>query len=808
MNLSLTARIEAQQELEIMSIELGVARYRDALREGGDGAVPAGQQLMKAALQPMEEALKKWLEETGAGLASRSASMYHFINQMDPTVVAWVTAQSAMGQLSERPPIGRVATSLAMTLEGHLNIEAIVKDQPKLGAKMVKRMEGMSTDRNKALFIRKGAALVDVKVVQWDDSVRLRVGTLLLTMFAESTGLIAIEVVPIGGHKTQTVVRPTESCRMWLEESHARCELLNPVRMPMVAPPRDWTNPFNGGYLSHRLRQPLVKTRNKSYLQELKEWDMPWVYGSVNALQATEWSVNPDTYEVAKTLWENSRTEAGLPSREKSEPPAKSWAEGETPAPEVLHQWKVEAAKCHEANAKTESKRLQVVNKLWVAELMMERGNRFHYVYNLDWRGRMYPVGPSLTPQGDDLAKGLLRFTKGHPLGEEGAYWLAIHGANSFGVDKVSFDERIEWVEAHVEEILDSANRPHSATFWLEADSPFVFLAFCHEWARLQAHVDLGGEEGAFESHIPVAFDGSCNGLQNFSAMLRDEVGGAATGLVPNHKPADIYSEVARAAQVIIDRDASDPAAEHHEVAKRWVSKMTRKLAKRNTMTVPYGVTRRGMRDQLFGEMKDSLSEHRAADASYLAACNFEAIGNVVVAARRAMDWLRDAAKVAASNQLPVRWTTPAGFLAVQDYRDDIGERADFVVLGRRYQLLLNKTGEKLNTRRQSLGISPNFVHSLDAAHLMRTVLFCVEDGMKDFAMIHDSYGVHAGLAARLRDNLREAFVAQYAEPVLQQFRDQLAEQLPEALRKELPELPPMGTLELTQVRQSEYFFA
>jgi DNA-directed RNA polymerase len=301
-----------------------------------------------------------------------------------------------------------------------------------------------------------------------------------------------------------------------------------------------------------------------------------------------------------------------------------------------------------------------------------------------------------------------------------------------------------------------------------------------------------------------VAFDGACNGLQNFSARLKDPIGGKATGLVPGEKPADIYSEVARTAQQIIDRDA----AAGNEVAQRWVGKMTRKLAKRNTMTVPYGVTQRGMKDQLFAELSDSDSKHRALDAQYLAQCNHEAIGEVVVAARLAMDWLREAAKVAASNQLPVRWTTPAGYLAVQDYREEVGDRLDFTVLGRNYQLTINRTGDKLNTRKQALGISPNFVHSLDAAHLMRTVLFCVQDGMRDFAMIHDSYGCHAGNATRLRDNLRQAFVDQYSAPVLAQFRDELLQQLPPELQKELPELPPMGDLDLEQVKASEYFFA
>lgn len=90
----------------------------------------------------------------------------------------------------------------------------------------------------------------------------------------------------------------------------------------------------------------------------------------------------------------------------------------------------------------------------------------------------------------------------------------------------------------------------------------------------------------------------------------------------------------------------------------------------------------------------------------------------------------------------------------------------------------------------------------------MRTVLFCAQEGVEDFAMIHDSFGCHAGKATALRDALREAFVQQYSEPVLERFRDELAEQLPPELREKLPPLPEMGTLDLEAVRQSEYFFA
>lgn len=796
--------IENQQKLEELAIQMGIARYRETLATDGNAGLPPGKQLLKAALLPMIEALGQWLEDTEKGLASRSASMFHFINGLDKETVSWVTASVCLSRIHELPALASVAQQITAQLEQTVNLKTIAAANPKLADKIAKRIAGMDSERNRLVFIRKGAELIDAKVVQWDQSVRVRAGTLLAEMFSQCTGLVVIDTIQRGKQTGAMRLRPSESCRQWLEDAHARCELLSPVRMPMVCMPRQWTTPFNGGYLSKNLRQPLVKTRNHGYLSTLKEWDMPWVYAAVNALQDTEWAVNKDIYETVKALWEASSCSAGLPQRQDTPLPAKQWAEGEEPDPALLHAWKVDASKTYEANTKLTSKRIQLVQKLWAAELMLERGNRFHFVYNLDWRGRIYPVAPALSPQGDDVSKAMLRFSRGVPLGADGAYWLAIHGANSFGVDKVSFEDRIEWVESNLDMILSSAAQPLEDTRWMEADSPFLFLAFCLEYAKLQSWVDMGNDQETFLSYLPVGFDGACNGLQNFSAMLRDPVGGKATGLIPGDKPADIYSQVASVTQKLIDRDAADGV----EVAQRWVGKMTRKLAKRNTMTVPYGVTRRGMKDQLFAELAGSDSKHRAEDAQYLAACNYEAIGEVVVAARRAMDWLKEAAKVAASNQLPVRWVTPAGLLVVQDYRDEIGDRLDFTVLGRNFRLTIQKTGDKLSSRKQALGISPNYVHSLDAAHLMRTVLFCVADGMTDFAMIHDSYGCHAGHASLLRDNLRQAFVEQYGGNVLEKFRNELAEQLPEELREKLPPLPVMGDLDLEQVKHSEYFFA
>jgi DNA-directed RNA polymerase len=92
-------------------------------------------------------------------------------------------------------------------------------------------------------------------------------------------------------------------------------EVFCPLLLPMIAPPRDWTNPTNGGYFDKRLRRKLVKARSKGYQQELFHKDMPEVYRAVNALQATAWKVNGAMHTVVKEIWEAGLEVKGMPSR-------------------------------------------------------------------------------------------------------------------------------------------------------------------------------------------------------------------------------------------------------------------------------------------------------------------------------------------------------------------------------------------------------------------------------------------------------------------------------------------------------------
>ena len=76
-------------------------------------------------------------------------------------------------------------------------------------------------------------------------------------------------------------------------------------------------------------------------------------------------------------------------------------------------------------------------------------------------------------------------------------------------------------------------------------------------------------------THLPIAIDGSCNGLQIFSLMLRDEVGGEATNLTPRDKPQDIYGIVSDKTTAQLKLETSDDLVHRkYPITKKQLAKL------------------------------------------------------------------------------------------------------------------------------------------------------------------------------------------------------------------------------------------
>jgi DNA-directed RNA polymerase, mitochondrial len=161
-----------------------------------------------------------------------------------------------------------------------------------------------------------------------------------------------------------------------------------------------------------------------------------------------------------------------------------------------------------------------------------------YFPYNVDFRGRAYPIPPHLSNIGSDICRGMLMFADAKPLGERGLYWLKVHLANFAGNDKITFDERAKFVDDHMDHVRAAAMDPLGADrWWTTLDDPFQGLATCMEIVKA---ID-SGNPAAYECALPVHMDGSCNGLQHYAALGRDRQGGKAVNLCATEKPQDVY---------------------------------------------------------------------------------------------------------------------------------------------------------------------------------------------------------------------------------------------------------------------------
>ncbi|KAL7091185.1 hypothetical protein ACP275_12G090000 [Erythranthe tilingii] len=411
---------------------------------------------------------------------------------------------------------------------------------------------------------------------------------------------------------------------------------------------------------------------------------------------------------------------------------------------------------------------------------------------------------PYLNHLGSDLCRGILEFAEGRPLGKSGLQWLKVHLANLYGggVDKFSYDGRISFTENHMEDIFDSADRPlEGKRWWLGAEDPFQCLATC---MSLTEALRSPYPESTV-SYIPVHQDGSCNGLQHYAALGRDKLGAAAVNLVAGDKPADVYSGIAARVLDIMKRDAAkDPADDPNVMrARLLINQVDRKLVKQTVMTSVYGVTYIGARDQIKRRLKERASMEDDTElfacACYAAKTTLTALGEMFEAARSIMSWLGDCAKIIATENHPVRWTTPLGLPVVQPYRK-LGRHMIKTSL---QVLTLQRETDKVMAKRQRTAFPPNFVHSLDGSHMMMTAIACSEAGLS-FAGVHDSYWTHACDVDKMNQILREKFVELYEAPILENLLDGFQQSFP---KLKFPPLPERGDFDLREVLDSTYFF-
>jgi len=452
--------------------------------------------------------------------------------------------------------------------------------------------------------------------------------------------------------------------------------------------------------------------------------------------------------------------------------------------------------------------------------------DEFYQHIDYDYRGRIYYTESFFNFQGSDLARGIMLFSKGQKLTQEGMWWLAVHTASSYNksysidnlpkwlegdyksylkseglksisVDKMTLEDRVRWTNNNMDLIIECARRNRLC---LTCEKPISFLACCIEWESINNNPD-------HVCHLPLPIDGSNNGWQHLGAISKDTHTGKLVGLVPVDIQADFYVQTAKELIKLVP----DWFKERKDMKMKHIRKG---ISKRGSMTRAYSAGADKIAINMYEDCKKEgyhdMFNITREDCKILAKNLISAINTVCPGPLQTMKFLQKIAtkKLEETNQL--FWWTPSGFPVIYQSFQKFKMKTRSILKGigsnsksqvKHTHLVIRRKQEDnkpiADKQKYASGISPNFIHSMDASH-MALVIY---DWDHDFGAVHDSFSTHPNHVEDLLQLTKQRFVKMYNH-------DNYFDKIERTFKVTMPEQPSLGELNIMEVYDSDYFFA
>ena len=387
---------------------------------------------------------------------------------------------------------------------------------------------------------------------------------------------------------------------------------------PMFVQPLERTLHHNeGGFLTKnaQLKNPLIQNNMVESLFNVKRFEpSQQAIDNLNRLQRTEWRINP--YLLRKSFdilnkhmgefvqkFKLSYSDYGLQLDYSEAFPDYSLSQ--------IREW---------------------IESIHLANYLNETGSgKFWHAWSFDWRGRMYTSSNLLSPQGDDLARGLIQFGEGLQLDESGWKWLRRAVASSYrgcnlpeksdlftqeekgiwndiqqllkpkdwkSADKIFSDEKmLEMFNKVMENVTNNPTAEPWYSIWGEND---LFKKKAEGFQRLALteayHCAISelksGEQYPIVS-IPVVLDASSNIYQHASLLTQDADMALSVNVLPNSNktPNDVYQKVAnKVKEMWANKNPLASMSLEQEVLDGLMDfALARSAAKKPVMTTGYG---------------------------------------------------------------------------------------------------------------------------------------------------------------------------------------------------------------------------
>jgi DNA-directed RNA polymerase len=775
-------QIDEQIELERLSNQLGIQRLKEQTRKLEDKTYASATAYGTATISSLLPVLAQQIKDTTKDRIKKGKPGPYFADVakhllgLEPEVIANISLKVLIDHLFGRNDVGRriqmICSSIGQALEAECQMRWYEQQDPNLMDSIRRNYWHSSSGTRQRLSVsRLMMNRRDHVWPAWDRGCRARIGAWVVSCLDDVCDWIS-KVSKRHGKREEVFLYPSPSLLAIRNQVMAECENYCALQWPMLIPPKPWTSPTSGGYLLSEVMGQRTVVRG-SNLDPCRITKTPLDY--LNTLQNVAYRTNRFVVDVAEVLYER-RIEVGkfVPVVELPFPPK--------PA-DIATNEEARKAYCREA-AETMNRNAQVFRRSCRTRAQLDTVRRFkdrdrYYLpWSYDYRSRAYPIASYLTPQDTDFGKALVRFADEATITEDADYWIAFQVATTYGLDKATFNERMDWVAVNNDLIEAVATDPiGNLHMWSGVSEPWQFLAAAEEFYAccITSTRQTTG--------LPVANDATCSGLQILAGLARDRSTARLVNVIPGDRPSDAYKAVAE--------EAKQYLPDHLKGV------MTRKITKRTVMTIPYNATKHSSRKYVWEAVKETDFELESGDITKITDAVYKAMKTIVPGPLAVMKWLNDEVKVKMqAGQDILTWVTPTGFTVRQKLNKKNVISFDLKLLGRFQMKIATSENDEVDKRRHMAATAPNLIHSLDASVL----ILALHDCDKPFTTIHDSIMCRATDVGEINQRVRMSYKQLFADQdYLTDFANQIGALTPP---------PIIGDLDPSEVINSTYFFS
>jgi len=790
-------QLELEQSICSIAAYNKLSKQNRNIEKGRESCNYYARNLIEAGLDKLTKEIDKHIQEAFNGKVGAKAVSAIFLKKFsDLDVVSFIAFKVIIDNVSQVKTTTQTALKIGQMLEDELRFTSF-EEQDK---KHYENIKNHTRDTNhegykKRLMVyhmnKKGHTYEE-----WGRVNKLKVGLKLIEIVMLKLRMIKL-INRRNKNKTTSHVIFTEVYMDYIRKGRANRIAAYPIYLPCLDEPRPWTSIYEGGYYTYRLKTKAIKTNDKSYLKSAQEQDLTTSLKALSLAQQTAWTVNKFVLETLVYCWEERIEVGACIDRELAELPTKP-LDIDTNK-ESRKEWRYLASLIHDMNAHNRVKRYQILTLIDTAKRY--DGEKFFHVYQFDFTGRMYPVTAHFHPQGNDIARALHIFHKGAEIkNKQDANWLAISGANHWGLNKHTYEERLEWAYTAGIDIAEQVYKDPKAhtALWGQAKEPFQFLGWCKEWHEYQ----IVGE--GYISHHCCCLDGTNNGYQHIAGLTFDQSLANKVNLQNINQPQDLYKQVLDILLLLLKNEDNEQAKEWY----RYKDKLTRKFIKKPVLMIPYNSTTFGIANYIekyFVNENISMARNYKNNF-YLASLIEQAVKYITPESYNLLNYLKTTAASFNEENKPITWHSPSGFYVQQNYYVNDVKRIKTKLSNITIRLNIHEPNQtKIDKRRQSQGFPSNYIHSLDAAHCQLSLVKASQKGLKQFCVIHDCYGSPAGELETFIQCVKQTFFDIYSDNNLDNLYHQTAQQLSDTSK--LPPALDMGRYNITDVLTAPYIF-